>query len=314
MPRHAFVMDPMETVLIERDSSYALMEESQRRGIEIYHLEPQDLFTREGHLWGRARRISVGPRPHLYTSLEGPTDVELHGMDAVFMRKDPPFHMGYIFTTMLLDLLREDTVVVNDPVGIRNANEKLVTLRWPDLCPETLVSRELSRLRDFAANVKGPVVVKPWDGNGGRGVFVIQPGDRNASAILETLTQEGREHVLMQRYIEAIRQGDKRIILIDGEPLGAFLRVPPDHDHRGNMHVGAKVVPCEIAPRDREICQRIAPFLKENGLLFTGIDVIGGYMTEVNVTSPTGLQEIHRFYGTRLEAVLLDRVEAMGRS
>jgi len=312
--RYAFVMDPMEAVLVDRDSSYALMEACQRRDAEVLHLEPRHLFVRGGVLFGLATPIRVGPRPRISEPLGEPREVDLGAVDAVFMRKDPPFDMDYIFATMLLDLVRERTVVVNDPVGIRNANEKICTLRFPDLIPETVVTQDLARLRAFAANAGGPVVVKPWDGNGGRGVFVVMPGDRNLGSVIETLTQEGRRHVLIQRYIEAIREGDKRIILVDGEPMGAFLRVPSAADHRGNMHVGATVHPCELTARDLQICARIAPFLRVNGLLFTGIDVIGEFLTEINVTSPTGLQEVHRFTGRHLEDVILDRVEALRKT
>lgn len=308
--RYAFVMDPMDTVILDRDSSFVLMEEAQRRGAAIYHLEPRHLRVRGGDLRGTATRIRVG-RPHVYEAETGPEEVDLGAMDAVFMRKDPPFDMEYIFATMLLDLVRERTVVVNDPVGIRNANEKIATLRFPEICPATLLDRDVGNLREFAANAPGAVVVKPWDGNGGRGVFVAMKGDRNLGSILETLTGEGRRHVLVQHYVPEIRQGDKRIVLVDGEPMGAFLRVPGEHDHRGNMHVGARVVPCDIGARDLEICGRIAPFLREQGLLFAGIDVIGGLLTEINVTSPTGLQEIRRFHGIRIEEAILDRVEAM---
>jgi glutathione synthase len=216
--------------------------------------------------------------------------------------------MEYYFSTYLLDLVPPTTLVLNDPAAIRDANEKMVALRWPELCPPTLVTREIKRAMAWAAASGEKVVIKPWDGNGGRGVLVTRSGDPNLRSMLEVLTDEERRYILMQHYIPEISEGDKRIILIDGEPLGWMLRVPQPGDHRGNMHVGAIVRPCELSPRDSEICEAIAPFLRDRGLLFTGIDTIGPFMTEINVTSPTGIQEINALMGIRLERNLGDAV------
>jgi glutathione synthase len=217
--------------------------------------------------------------------------------------------MDYIFTTYLLDEVPATTLVLNRPSSIRDANEKMIALAWPELCPPTLVTREIQRAMEWAEASGQPVVIKPWDGNGGRGVLVTRFGDANLRSMLEVLTDEERRYILMQHYIPEIVEGDKRIILIDGEPLGWMLRVPQPGDHRGNMHVGARVEPCELSTRDREICAAIGPYLKEKGLVFTGIDTIGPYLTEINVTSPTGIQEINQLMNLQLENVLGDAVE-----
>jgi glutathione synthase len=224
------------------------------------------------------------------------------------MRKDPPFHMGYVFSTWLLEMA--GTLVVNDPIGLKNLNEKLwAQIRFAHLQPPTLVANDAVRIKAFAAE-HGRIVLKPWDGNGGRGVLVTQSGDPNLSSMIELLTSEGREYLLAQRYLPGVVNGDKRILLFDGDPVGAFLRIPTPADHRANMHVGAQVQPCDLDERDRAICAELGPELKERGQVFVGIDVIDGYLTEINVTSPTGIRECNRLYGHKLEADLVDRVAA----
>lgn len=307
--RALFVMDPLETILVDRDSSYALMLAVHNRGGEVWHCLPSDLATRQDRVYAAARRIQAGPKPHVATVL-GEEDLPLDACDVVFMRKDPPFDMAYIFTTYLLDLAAARTLVVNDPRALRDANEKLVILRFPDLIADTAITRSKARIRKFLDEHGGRCVIKPWDGNGGRGVFVLDSSDRNLASIIETSTLDERAFVIVQEYLPAVRDGDKRIILVDGEPRGAFLRVPAPEDNRGNMHVGATVHRTEITARDRQICTRLAPFLKERGLLFTGIDVIGDRLTEVNVTSPTGIQECQRLDGVDIAAELVDRAIA----
>jgi glutathione synthase len=308
--RALFVMDPLSTVHPDQDSSYVLMLEWQKRGGEVWHCGPRDLVVRGDELFARASRLQVGPRPKVADILET-AEIGSRSLRAIFKRTDPPFDMGYVFCTYMLDVAAEHCTVVNAPHALRDANEKMVILRFPDLITPTLVTREISDIKAFLAE-HGRAVVKPWDGNGGRGIFVLEEGDRNLNSMLETSTLQGLEHVMVQRHIPEIADGDKRIILVDGVPKGAFLRVPPPDDHRGNMHVGAIVKPCELTERDLEICGRLAPYLQENGLIFTGIDVIGDCLTEVNVTSPTGLQECTALYGTDIGADLIDAV--LGRS
>ena len=303
--RALFVMDPLSTIHVDKDSSYMLMLEWQRRDGEVWHCGPGDLFSEGDAVFARASRLAVGPKPKVADVLETAL-LDTRTCRVVFKRTDPPFHMGYVFCTYLLDLVARRVPVVNAPHALRDANEKMVITRYPDLIVPTVVTRDLGTIRSFLAEQGGRAVVKPWDGNGGRGIFVLQEGDRNLNSMLETSTANGRDFVMVQRYIPEITEGDKRIILVDGEPKGAFLRVPPKDDHRGNMHAGASVQPCEMTDRDTTICERLKPFLAGNDLIFTGIDVIGGWLTEVNVTSPTGLQECTRLYGSHIEADIID--------
>lgn len=310
--RALFVMDPLSTVHVDQDSSYALMLEWQSRGGEVWHCGPRDLWSSGDEAFARASRLAVGPRPAVAEVLEE-SALPLSSCTAIFKRTDPPFDIDYIFCTYLLDLAAASgAFVCNAPAGLRDANEKMIILRFPDLIPATLVTRDIRKIREFIEEQGGRAVVKPWDGNGGRGIFVLESSDKNLGAILETSTADGKGYVMVQAYIPEILHGDKRIILVDGEPKGAFLRVPPKNDHRGNMHVGAVVKACEMTERDLHICQRLAPYLKEHGLVFTGIDVIGGLLTEVNVTSPTGIQECARLYGSDLAADIIDAVLARG--
>jgi glutathione synthase len=235
----------------------------------------------------------------------------LADLDVIWMRKDPPFDMKYVFATYLLDLVPPSTLVLNRPDSIRNCNEKMFAQQWPSLSPPTLVTREIPRIKAFAEQAPGDIVIKPWDGNGGRGVLVTRHGDPNLSSMLELLTAEQTEWILVQHYLPEIKKGDKRIILFDGDPVGWMLRVPGTSDHRGNMHVGATVEACTLTPRDEQICAALAPRLRELGLLFVGIDIIGDALTEINVTSPTGFREIKDLMGVSLEAELANRVERL---
>jgi glutathione synthase len=297
-------MDPLHTLNIAGDSTYMLMRESTARGWPVSWCTPSSLFVRGGRAWAHAEEVTtIGEAPHFLRGGKG--DVDLGEFDFVWMRKDPPFDMEYIFSTWLLERVPAGTVVFNRPQAIRDYNEKLHTLDFPELVVDTLLTRDIPRILTFAA-AHDRIVLKPWDGNGGRGVLVSQAGDPNLRSMIELLTAEGTRSILAQRYIPEIVKGDKRILLVDGEPVGALLRVPSGTDHRGNMHAGARVAPTELDERDLEICARIGPRLRDQGLLFVGIDVIGGWLTEINVTSPTGIQEVNRLTGARIEALVLD--------
>ena len=302
-------MDPLDKIDVGGDSTYMLMLEGCRRGGEVAWCTPMDLYALTGRCHARCQRVEVTADAPYFRSAE-PQDRDLSEFDVVWLRKDPPFDIAYVFSTYMLDLVSEGTLVLNDPASIRDANEKMVALRYPDLVPTTLVTADIDRAMAWAAEASGKVVLKPWDGNGGRGVLVTQHGDGNMRSMLELLTDEGRIHILLQKYIPEISQGDKRIILIDGEARGWMNRVPGAGDHRGNMHVGATVEATDLSDREREICAAIGPWLKESGLLFVGIDTIGQFMTEINVTSPTGIQEINHLMNCHLERDITDAVES----
>jgi len=310
MLRLLYVMDPLARVLVDKDTTFAFMLEGERRGHEQYQCGVEDLFVEGSAPQATARRARV-QRAAVHFSLSDAHIQPLAWFDVVFMRKDPPFDLAYYFATQLLGLVDPRvTLVVNDPRGLREANEKLYALRFPTLIPESLVSAEPTRLKTFMERLGGEMIVKPLDGCGGAGVFHVQRADRNLNAILELSTANGTRLVMAQRYLPAVREsGDKRLIVLDGEPLGAIRRIPRDDEHRGNIHVGGRVERAEVDARDREICSRMAPQLAADGLYFVGLDVIGGLVTEVNVTSPTGIQEIDRLDGTNLGARVLDFVE-----
>ena len=315
----AVQMDPIETISIEGDSTFALMLEGQARGHALWHYEvrhmalregvPQEGTRREHRLLARARRVTVQRVSNNHYSFGAEEVLDLGTMDAVLMRQDPPFDMAYITATHLLEHIHPRTLVVNDPGAVRNAPEKILVTRYPDLMPPTMITWDLEAIRAFRLEHKD-IVVKPLFGNGGAGVFRIKPDDENLAALLEMHFARSREPLMFQRYEPSVRQGDKRIILVDGEPLGAINRVPAQGEARSNMHVGGRAEKSLMTARDREICDRIGPLLREQGLIFVGIDVIGDWLTEINVTSPTGLQEIARFDGTHLERAIWDRIEA----
>ena len=305
--RVLFVMDPLSKINVEGDSTYVMMLEATRRGWETFWCTPDDLQVLECRPIAQAEVVKTSEEAPYFTIGES-SPMELGEFDCIWMRKDPPFDIHYIFSTYILDLAPPTTLVLNDPRSIKCANEKMYALQWPELCPPTTVTNRIQVILDFAEEHQR-VVVKPWDGNGGRGVLVTHAEDGNLRAIAELMTSEENEYCIVQRYLPEIKTGDKRIILIDGEPLGAFLRVPSGRDHRGNMHVGARVEPCELSERDWEICRDLGPRLKKEGLLFVGIDVIGDFLTEINVTSPTGLREIAQLSGRFLERDLLDALE-----
>jgi glutathione synthase len=307
----AFIMDPIENVLVDKDTTFVFMLEAVRRGHQIYYLGIRDLFARANQTFARARRIEVArANPH-YRFLDQNADYPLGAFDAVFMRKDPPADAAYLYATMLLSLAdTRRTFVLNNPAGLREANEKLYALNFPGAIPPTLVTYEIARLRRFMTEQGGEMIVKPLDGHGGEGVFLVTAGDRNLGAILETVTHFETRPIMAQRYIPEIRNGDKRLIVLNGEPLGCTLRVPRADEHRGNIHVGGTCVKAPVSTRDREICRMLGPRLERDGLYFVGLDIIGDYLTEVNVTSPTGVQEIDSLDGVSLEAKVIDFVEA----
>ena len=304
------VMDPIAKISIDKDTTFVLMMELQSRGHEVYYMELDDLFIRGGTPQARFREVRVAratPHYELGEFVVG----SLEDFNAILMRKDPPFDMKFFFATHLLSLVDErKCFVMNRPKGLREANEKLYALRFPEQIPQTLVSSDMSRLKEFMDELGGEMIIKPLDGSGGSGVFYLNTQDRNTNSILEAATDNGRKLVMGQRYLPEIRQGDKRVIVLNGEPLGAVLRVPSEEEHRGNIHVGGQCFRTDVTTRDREICAALAPLLRDDGLYFTGLDVIGNFLTEVNVTSPTGVQEINALDGVKLESQVIDFVES----
>ena len=302
------VMDPVDKINIDKDTTFVLMLEAQRRGHEIYFMELDDMFIRAGTVHGRYRRLTLARATPHYQLGEWVTGA-LEDFASVWMRKDPPFDMKFFFATHLLSLIdQRKCFVLNNPKGLREANEKLYALRFPEQIPQTMVSGNMEQLRTFMTELGGEMIVKPLDGCGGSGVFYLNEQDRNTNAILEAATDNGRRLVMGQRYLPEIRQGDKRIVVLNGEPLGAVLRVPLESETRGNIHVGGSCVKTEVTARDQEICAALAPLLRADGLHFVGLDVIGSFLTEVNVTSPTGIQEINALNGVSLERQVIDFV------
>ena len=301
--RVAVQMDPLESIGIDADSSFALMLEAQARGHALWHYDVRHMTLGLGpegtRLSALARPVRVQRVRGAHFEAAAPETLDLGTMDVVLMRQDPPFDMAYITATHMLEHIHPATLVVNDPASVRNAPEKLLVTHFPDLMPPTLVTWDPAAVRAFRAEYRD-IVVKPLFGNGGAGVFLIREDDPNLASLLEMNAARSREPLMIQRYEPAVRVGDKRIILVDGEPMGAINRVPAAGEARSNMHVGGRPEHVELTERDREICARIGPKLRESGLIFVGIDVIGNYLTEINVTSPTGLQEVARFSGTDL--------------
>ncbi len=307
--RVAVQMDHIGTVNITGDTTFALSLEAQRRGHELFHYTPDRLSMRDGVVSARVEKMELRDVKGDHYTLGEPVRRDLSEMDVVLLRQDPPFDMNYITTTHLLERSHPKTLVVNDPAWVRNSPEKIFVTEFPDLMPETLITKDPQEVMDFRREF-GDIILKPLYGNGGAGVFHLADGDRNLSSLLEMFGQMFREPFIAQRYLKDVRAGDKRIILIDGEPVGAINRVPSETDARSNMHVGGRAEPTKLTAREREICDRIGPSLKERGFILVGIDVIGDYMTEINVTSPTGVREIQRFDGTDIASLFWDAVEA----
>ena len=305
----AFQMDPVETVDIDADSSFRLAEAAQARGHELFHYTPDRLAFEEGVVTARARPMQVRRQRGDHVTLGEETRIELTALDVVWLRQDPPFDMGYITTTHLLELIHPATLVVNDPFWVRNAPEKLLVLRFPELIPPTTIARDLATLRAFK-ETHGDIILKPLYGNGGAGVFRLDPQDRNLASLYELFLGINREPLIAQKFLPDVAGGDKRVILVDGEPVGAINRIPAVGETRSNLHVGGRAEPAELTARDREICAAIGPTLREKGQIFVGIDVIGDRLTEINLTSPTGIQELERFDGTDVAGRIWDAIEA----
>ncbi len=306
----AVQMDHISTVQITGDSTFALMLEAQARGHTLWHYEVGSLAMRDGVVSAMGAPVKVADEKGRHYELADETRRDLSEFDVVLMRQDPPFHMGYITATHLLERIHPATLVVNNPAEVRNAPEKIFVTDYPDLMPETLITRDAAQIRAFREEFSD-IIVKPLYGNGGAGVFRIRDGDQNLSSLLELFeAQYDGEPYIAQRYLSEVRKGDKRIILIDGEAVGAINRIPGEDEARSNMHVGGRAEKIDITDREREICARIGPELKRRGFIFVGIDVIGDVMTEINVTSPTGIREVKRFGGADIAALFWDAVEA----
>jgi len=304
----AIQMDPVERIDIGADSTFALAIEAQARGHRLLYYGPRDLSLRETRLVARVRPLTLRNIRGDHFTLGEPSVYALSDADVVLMRQDPPFDMAYITATHMLERIHPKTLVVNDPFHVRNAPEKLFVTQFEGLMPPTLITTDREEIRAFRAAHK-EIVLKPLYGNGGAGVFRLKGDDENLNALLEMFTQFYREPIVVQRYVPQVRQGDKRIILVDGEAVGGINRVPAEGEARSNLHVGGRAEPIELSPRDRAICAAIGPELKNRGLIFAGIDVIGDYLTEINVTSPTGIQELRRFGGADAAKLIWDAIE-----
>ena len=304
----AVQMDHISSIDVAGDSTFALMLEAQKRGHELLHYEVENLSMRDGVVFATGEPVRVHENDDSHFSFSDVEKIILSQVDVVLMRQDPPFHMGYITATHLLERIHPQTLVVNNPAEVRNAPEKIFVTEFADLMPETLITRSRSEVVKFREEFDD-IIVKPLYGNGGAGVFRIQKGDENLSSLLEMFEATWPEPYIVQRYMKEVRAGDKRIILIDGEPVGAINRVPSENEARSNMHVGGRAEAVDMTDREREICARIGPALKERGFIFVGIDVIGDYMTEINVTSPTGIREVKKFGGADIAALFWDAVE-----
>ena len=306
----AVVMDPLPSINPKKDTTLAMMLEAQRRGWELFEVRMEELFFYREKSFSRYRKVEVFDDPESWFLILEEGESPLSHFDLVLMRKDPPFNTEYIYATYLLERAQEEGVVVlNNPSGLRDANEKMFTLWFPELIPPTLVTRDMSKLKEFL-DQQGEIVVKPPDGMGGRSIFLLRRKDPNINVILETITRSGSRYILAQQYIPEARLGDKRIILIDGEPIPyALKRVPPRGDFRGNLAVGAKAEGAELTERDFEICEKLKPELQKRGLFFVGIDILGPYLSEINVTSPTGVREIDRMFGINICGELFDQIE-----
>jgi glutathione synthase len=301
-------MDPIEAIDIGGDSTFALALEAQARGCELLYYGPRDLSLKGGRVTAHMRPLAVRPVKGDHFTLGDSGRRDLAEVDVVLMRQDPPFDMAYITATHILERIHPRTLVVNDPRQVRNAPEKLFVTEFADFIPPTLISSDLREIRAFRAE-QGEVILKPLYGNGGAGVFRVKPDDENFGALMEMFTQFYREPVIVQKYLPAVRAGDKRIILVDGVFAGAINRVPASGEARSNMHVGGRPEATELTAREKAICEAIGPELKRRGLIFTGIDVIGDHMTEINVTSPTGIQEVRRFGGADIAGLVWDAIE-----
>jgi glutathione synthase len=314
--RLIFIVDPLDRLALAGDSSYALMLEAAARGWGVWtcQIEHLGLVGDDAVCDAAPTIVKSAARPAEAFQIEATSPHRLAEFDVVLMRKDPPVDISYLHATWILDHARGKTLLVNDPRGLRELNEHLAVLRFPELTPPTIVTRSAARLREFRAEQGGTIVVKPVDGYAGLGIFVVRDGDPNASSILETSTGAGTRWTLAQRYLPEVVNGDKRILLADGEPVGAVLRVPGEAEARGNLHVGGRAVKAMIDARDREIIAAVAPFLREHGQIFVGLDVIGGMLTELNITSPTGVRHASQLDGTNVAGLIMDCIARLARA
>ena len=304
----AIQMDPIGSIDIRADSTFRLALEAEGRGHRLFYYQVPDLAWRDGRLLATGHDLTVKPVKGAHAELGERRVLDLGEADVVLLRQDPPFDMTYITNTHLLEMIHPATLVVNDPFWVRNCPEKILVLEFRDLMPPTMVARSLAAIREFRAE-HGDIIIKPLYGNGGAGVFRLPEADSNLAALHELFSQISREPMMVQKFVPDVSKGDKRIILVDGEPAGAINRVPQAGETRSNMHVGGRPEKSELTGRDLEICARLGPTLRERGLIFTGIDVIGDYLTEINVTSPTGIQELERFDGVNAAGLIWDAIE-----
>ena len=304
----AIQMDPIELVDIDADSTFRIAEEAQTRGHDLFYYNPSKLILDNGVVNAKGCKLKVMREQGNHFELGREQLVNLNDFDVVWLRQDPPFDMGYITYTHILDRLGPDTLVVNDPFWVRNYPEKLLVLDFPDLTPPTVIARDIEVLKEFK-NKHQDIIIKPLYGNGGAGVFRLGPDDKNISSLHELFSGINNEPLIAQKFLPDVSKGDKRVILVDGTPVGAINRVPAQGETRSNMHVGGRPEKIELSERDLEICAKIGPLLKEKGQIFVGIDVIGHWLTEINVTSPTGIQELERFNNENIAGLIWDSIE-----
>lgn len=307
--RVAVQMDHISTIQIGGDSTFAMLLEAEKRGHTLFHYVPNQLMMLDGQVKVRVEPLTVQDIEGDHFTLGGQETISLTDMDVVLLRQDPPFDMNYITSTHLLERVHPQVLVVNDPANVRNAPEKIFVTEFPDLMPKTLISRNADDIRAFREEV-GDIILKPLYGNGGAGVFRVTSDDQNLASLLEMFEQAFPEPFMVQQYLPDVRAGDKRIILVDGKAVGAINRVPAEGEARSNMHVGGRAEAVGMTTREHEICERIGPALKERGFIFVGIDVIGDFITEINVTSPTGIREVKKFGGADIAALIWDAIEA----
>jgi glutathione synthase len=306
--RFLFVMDPAESMLPDKDTTFAFMRAALAKGHRVLHAGPIDLYNEGAEVFAKARPLHVSDKPP-HVMLGHAEEVDLSKLEAVFIRKDPPFDTAYLQLTRQLELLRGRTLLINDPQGLRDANEKLFAFHFTEFTPKSLVSSDAERIREFVVRSGGKAVLKPLDGAGGSGVVTLDTADKNLRALIDILSHEGKRLVLVQEFLPEVRQGDKRVLMLDGAPLGAILRVPRDDDFRANIHVGGRVERTELGPAELELVNNVGKELKRRGLVFVGLDLIAGKLIEINVTSPTGIQELGRLTGTRPEQAVIEWVE-----
>ncbi len=305
-----FVMDPLEGIDVKADTTFALMLGAQQRGHDLYYIRPQDLSAENDEAWAVICPVELRDDPQDKVTYGNTFYEPLHALDCVWMRKDPPFDEAYLYEVGILELAEEKgTLILNRPQGLRAANEKLYSLHFPDVIPNTLVTNQARRIKSFMSENDGRCVLKPLSGHGGEGIFVLTEGDRNLNALIEVSTGNGREHIMCQQYLPEAREGDKRILMLNGKTMGAILRVPLEEEHRSNIHVGGRVEKTTLSKREEEICAVVGPRLVKDGLYFVGLDVIGEKLTEINVTSPTGIQEMSRLDGVDGPAQVIEWIE-----